>query len=542
MSVDTATCADCLAEVDDPADRRYRLPVHELHQLRAPLHDHPARSRTTGPPRPWPASRCARRAGPSTTTPPTAASTPSRTPARTAGRGCLARRERVPGADGDDALTLPSPLLASGAIVGGEGARRLPPGRATPTTPTRVAELRRRKQRDDKPFAVMVPDVAAAGALCELDDRPSGAARDRRAGRSCSSPAPRRRRVRRRRSPPDLPELGRHAAVYAAPSSAGAAASGAPLVMTSGNRQRRADRARRRRRRRRGSARWSTPSSPTTAPSTSAATTRWCGRRRAGCRCCAARAGYAPEPLRAARSPPAAGAGRRRRAQEHRSRSPASDDVIASHHIGDLEHLAAYQSFRPGARATCASCYGVSAGGRGARPAPRVPVDQAARVDLDLPIGRGAAPPRPRRRRAWSSTARTDPVVGVAFDGLGYGPDGTLWGGEVLVADLDAFERVGHLRPVADARRRGGDPRAVAHGGGLGASSRPATPRRSRRRPGPRPPTCATSPARPVDPDHDQRGPAVRRGRGAPRRAHVGELRGPGRHRAGVVGAAGGTG
>ena len=33
-----------------------------------------------------------------------------------------------------------------------------------------VAELRRRKARDDKPFAVMVADLAAADALCELDD------------------------------------------------------------------------------------------------------------------------------------------------------------------------------------------------------------------------------------------------------------------------------------------------------------------------------------------------------------------------------------
>ena len=39
VSIDTATCADCLAEVDDPGDRRYRLPVHQLHELRAPLHD-----------------------------------------------------------------------------------------------------------------------------------------------------------------------------------------------------------------------------------------------------------------------------------------------------------------------------------------------------------------------------------------------------------------------------------------------------------------------------------------------------------------------
>ena len=40
-------------------------------------------------------------------------------------------------------------------------------------------------------------------------------------------------------------------------------------------------------------------------------------------------------------------------------------------------------------------------------------------------------------------------VVGLAFDGHGYGTDGTLWGGECLVADLRGYERVGHLVPVA---------------------------------------------------------------------------------------------
>ena len=41
-----------------------------------------------------------------------------------------------------------------------------------------------------------------------------------------------------------------------------------------------------------------------------------------------------------------------------------------------------------------------------------------------------------------------DRVIGVAFDGLGYGTDGTLWGGEFLVADLTGFERAGHLVPL----------------------------------------------------------------------------------------------
>ena len=40
-------------------------------------------------------------------------------------------------------------------------------------------------------------------------------------------------------------------------------------------------------------------------------------------------------------------------------------------------------------------------------------------------------------------------VIGVALDGTGYGPDGTIWGGELLVADLVDFERVGHLETVA---------------------------------------------------------------------------------------------
>jgi hydrogenase maturation protein HypF len=39
------------------------------------------------------------------------------------------------------------------------------------------------------------------------------------------------------------------------------------------------------------------------------------------------------------------------------------------------------------------------------------------------------------------------PVLGVAWDGTGYGTDGTIWGGEFLRVESGRFERVGHLRP-----------------------------------------------------------------------------------------------
>ena len=48
----------------------------------------------------------------------------------------------------------------------------------------------------------------------------------------------------------------------------------------------------------------------------------------------------------------------------------------------------------------------------------------------------------------------TGPAVGAIYDGTGYGPDGTVWGGEVLVGGLADFERRGTLFPV---RLPGGD-------------------------------------------------------------------------------------
>ncbi len=46
------------------------------------------------------------------------------------------------------------------------------------------------------------------------------------------------------------------------------------------------------------------------------------------------------------------------------------------------------------------------------------------------------------------------PVLGVAYDGTGFGPDGTSWGGELLLADYCRFERLATFRPI---RLAGGD-------------------------------------------------------------------------------------
>jgi hydrogenase maturation protein HypF len=63
-----------------------------------------------------------------------------------------------------------------------------------------------------------------------------------------------------------------------------------------------------------------------------------------------------------------------------------------------------------------------------------------------------------------AENGRTQRCLGLALDGTGFGTDGTIWGGEILVADLIGCERVGHL---AQVRLPGGeaavrDPRRMA--------------------------------------------------------------------------------
>ena len=78
---------------------------------------------------------------------------------------------------------------------------------------------------------------------------------------------------------------------------------------------------------------------------------------------------------------------------------------------------------------------------------------RAAQFSADLrkirrSIIRGAAPSAFSVLRD-ASAAWDQRVIGVSFDGTGYGDDGTTWGGEIFSGSVrEGFERVAHLRPA----------------------------------------------------------------------------------------------
>ena len=126
------------------------------------------------------------------------------------------------------------------------------------------------------------------------------------------------------------------------------------------------------------------------------------------------------------------------------------------------------------------------------------------------------------------------PVIGVAFDGTGYGADGTIWGGEFLAAGLAGFERGGHLAPVpmpggAAAIRQPWRMAAAYLGadhGDLDVVRRNAE----------RWPAIVSMARRGVNAPLTSSAGALRRRRGHPRRPGRDQLRGPGGGRARAAG------
>ncbi len=117
-----------------------------------------------------------------------------------------------------------------------------------------------------------------------------------------------------------------------------------------------------------------------------------------------------------------------------------------SHHIGDLENLETLRSYTEGI-AHFSRLFGI---------APEVVVHDLHPEYLSTKYAMGldgvdlvaVQHHHAHIAACLADNGATGPVVGIAFDGLGYGTDGTLWGGEFLVADLTGCERVGHLTPV----------------------------------------------------------------------------------------------
>lgn len=120
--------------------------------------------------------------------------------------------------------------------------------------------------------------------------------------------------------------------------------------------------------------------------------------------------------------------------------------AFLSPHIGDLENYETLQAFTEGIEHLC-RLFGVRPEVVAYDPHPEYLSTKYALERTDLrPV-----PVWHHHAHIASCLADNDavgPVIGVAFDGTGLGPDGTLWGGELLLADLRGFERVGHLEPV----------------------------------------------------------------------------------------------
>jgi hydrogenase maturation protein HypF len=469
IAADTATCADCLRELADPADRRFSYPfinctncgprftiVRDVpydrplttmaafamcERCAAEYHD-PANRRFHAQP------TCCPSCGPRLTLLDTAGKPQDATGEPDSGSlgapGCAERSTMSPLANPappDAAVRLAAELLRAGRIVAvkGLGGYHLAADAASEDA---VAALRARKHREDKPFAVMTAGLADARLLCEVGDaaadllqsqaRPIVLLRRRPVGDVAASAAPGNRQLGIM-----LPYTPLHHLLLAAV--------GGPVVLTSGN-----------------------ISDEPIAYRDDDALDRLSGiadaflthDRAIHIRTddSVARAvrdrpmlirrsrGYVPEPVtvRSGFSRPVLACG----AELKNTFCLAKGrHAFVSHHIGDLENAETLRSFTEG----------IEHFGRLFDITPQVvaydlhPEYLSTKYALDLDdvdlVG-------VQHHHAHIASCLADngadygPVIGVAFDGTGYGTDGTIWGGEFLIADQAKFLRAGYLAQV----------------------------------------------------------------------------------------------
>ncbi len=499
VSPDIATCDDCLRELFDPADRRYHYPFINCTNcgprftiIRSLPYDRAATSMDRFPMCPECAAEYAnpldRRfhaqpdacfdCGPHITW-------------REAVNGDACGNSSATPAVGttreasDAIIERYVELLASGGVVAikGLGGFHLACDAANEQA---VAELRRRKRRSNKPLAVMVRSLADAGRLCHIDD----AERDLLAGSIRPIVLLRRRAVYESGGSPnalalapsvahDLPELGvmlpytplQHLLLAAAEARGMHA-----LVMTSGN--------------------------LSEEPIETDDDLAWehlvaagiadalLGNDRAilsryddsvvrvvdGAVMPVRRArGYAPQPLPlpALNGAPSCvlACGPQQKATIALTREGTNGEAacFVSQHIGDVENGGTFDAWNT-ARTRLEDLFDLAPAALACDVHPSYLSSQWAREQArkcNLPLvevqHHHAHIASTMAEAIAAGQLTTDArVLGIAFDGTGAGTDGTIWGGEFLVASLDGFERAAHLRTwalpggaasVRDARR-----------------------------------------------------------------------------------------
>ena len=462
VSADSATCADCLAELADPADRRFGYPfinctncgprftiVRDVPydrplttmagfamcaQCAAEYHD-PADRRFHAQP------TCCPACGPALWLADAAGAPVA---GGTVVGGTVVGGTVVGGTVSGDPLGRAADLIRDGGVLAlkGLGGWHLA---VDASSQRAAAALRGRKHREDKPFAVMAPDLAAARLLCELDETEAGLLASWRrpivlARRLPGAPVADAVAPGNRQLGIMLPYTPLHHLLLAAV--------GRPIVLTSGN----------------------TSDEPISYRDEDALdrlggiADAFLGHDRPihirtddsvvravhGSEMLIRRSrGYAPEPVavRSAFPRPVLACGAELKSTFCLAKE---NHAFISQHIGDLENAETLRSFTEGIE-HFRRLFDVE---------PQVvahdlhPEYLSTKYALELEESGSAVDlVGVQHHHAHIASCLADngeegPVIGVAFDGTGFGTDGTLWGGEFLVADLAGFVRGGHLAPV----------------------------------------------------------------------------------------------
>jgi hydrogenase maturation protein HypF len=423
---DIATCEDCLAELRAPADRRHRYPFINCTRcgprftisLRSPYD----RANTTMAGFELCAACRAEYEDPSD----------RRFHAEPIACPDCGPRLALGEARGEDALTAAVELLADGRIVAvkGLGGYHLA---CDATDEAAVARLRARKRREAKPLAVM---TAKPQAVAELGDRE----RALLAGPAAPIVLV-RRRYRSSLAPSVAPGTEWLGVMlpYTPLHHLLCSDSGRPLVMTSGNRS----------------------DEPIATEDDEA-------RRRLGdiadaflthdrpihrrCEDSVVRAAF---PIRRSRGMTPQGRPVRRRGTKSILATGAElkstfcvlrgDRAFLSPHLGDLDSPLAYDAFR-----SDLELYLEMLGDSPELIAHDLHPDY---LSTRWALEQGAETIAVQHHHAHAAACLAEhgeqaPALALVFDGTGYGPDGTLWGGELLLASLDRYKRLAHLEPV----------------------------------------------------------------------------------------------